>query len=295
MKTGRVVIWVILLLSFFGVGRGYAANFVTLNAWASEEYLKERARNPDKKIQTYQFLEGHHFKGTVVDKGLENMAFQELVMDLARNLVRQDFYPHPVAGEGDLLIVVHYGATAPELDTLEMFGIANESDILDMDVSGTDLTVGDTAANAAFLDVMDTLGSMRMISEAFNASGPMTRRQKAYILGLDNIPYRPSHFSSNYDYQRMMREHRYFVVLMAFDYPRFLKDDEAVLLWSTRYNIRSAGQNFETAIKEMNHVASDYFGLNFDKLMRKRRNDESRVEIGEIEVIGEETPQTDPE
>ena len=38
----------------------------------------------------------------------------------------------------------------------------------------------------------------------------------------------------------------------------------------------------------MNEVASSYFGINFKKLMRMRRDDKSRVVIGEIEVIEEE-------
>jgi hypothetical protein len=271
----------------------YAANFVTLKAWASEEYLKERARDPEKKIQSYEFLEGHHFKGSSYDKGVQEMTVEELVYDLAQHLIKQDFYPNPIVGEGDLLIVVHYGVAEREENMMELLGIANESDLLDMNVSGTDLTVGDTASNAAFLDVMDTLVSTQSMTQALNSGGRMTRRQKAQILGLDSISYKPSHFTSNYEYQQMMRESRYFVVLMAFDYQRFLKKDETVLLWSTRYNIRTPGQSFETAIKEMNVIGGDYFGKNFDKLMRKRRDDDSRVEIGEIEVIGHVSPDTE--
>ena len=280
-------------MSIFGAGASYAANFVTLNAWASEEYLKERARDPGKKIQTYEFLEGRHFKGGTYDKSVQNFTIKELVYDLAKHLIKQDFYPSRDEG-GDLLIVVHYGVAEREENMMELLGIANESDLLGMDVSGTDLTVGDTAGNAAFLDVMDTLAATQSMTQALNSGGRMTRRQKAQILGLDSVSYKPSNFTSNYEYEQMMREARYFVVLMAFDYQHFLKNDEAKLLWSTRYNIRSAGQSFDTAIKQMNVIGSDYFGKNFDKLMRKRRDDKSRVVIGEIEVIENDSSETDP-
>ncbi|MDG2167996.1 MAG: hypothetical protein P8L44_08735 [Opitutales bacterium] len=52
-----------------------SANFVTLKAWASEEYLKERARDPNKRIQTYQFLEGHHWKGRLADNSVVEFTF----------------------------------------------------------------------------------------------------------------------------------------------------------------------------------------------------------------------------
>ena len=84
----------------------------------------------------------------------------------------------------------------------------------------------------------------------------------------------------------LLKEERYFVVLMAFDYESVRKG-KPMLAWSTRYSIRAAGQNFETAITSMNQVASDYFGKNLPKLTRKR-DDDSSVEIGEIEVIGQE-------
>ena len=60
------------------------------------------------------------------------------------------------------------------------------------------------------------------------------------------------------------------------------------MLWSTRYSIRAIGQSFDQAIKDMNLVAADYFGKNLQGLNKTRVTDKSRVEIGEIEVIGVE-------
>ena len=49
----------------------------------------------------------------------------------------------------------------------------------------------------------------------------------------------------------------------------------------------AAGQSFQAATEGMNAIGSDYFGKNLDKLARKRIEDTSSVEIGDIEVIEE--------
>ncbi len=60
------------------------------------------------------------------------------------------------------------------------------------------------------------------------------------------------------------------------------------MLWSTRYSIRSIGQSYAQAIKELNLVAGNYFGKNLKGLISKRATDKSIVEFGEIEVIDPE-------
>ena len=92
----------------------------------------------------------------------------------------------------------------------------------------------------------------------------------------------------------MLQEERYFVILMAYDYPKIRNEGEVKLLWSTRYSIRAVGQSFEDAIKDMNLVAGDYYGTNLKGFTRTRVTDKSRVEMGDIEVIGQELDETPP-
>lgn len=263
-----------------------AANFVTVRAWASEEYLKERVTKPKKKIQTYQFFKGNHFKGKSFDKGFEEMSFNDLILDLAQHLTRQDFYPASKIGDGDLLIVVHYGVTDFEEDQMELIGIDSLEDISASPWEG--IEIGSVEA----YDLMDALNSALGMQHTINSGNSMTRAEKAQILGIEDMFDKPSHLTSNYEYEQMMEEARNFVVLMAYDY-KLRRKGESKLLWSTRYNIRSAGQGFEAAVKQMNTVGSDYFGRNFNKLIRKRLDDTSSVEIGEIEVIEREAPDSD--
>jgi hypothetical protein len=265
-----------------------AVTRVAIKADASQEYLKERALNKNKEIQTYQFMEGHHFKGRSRDKSVEQFSFNEIIQELPQHLAKQNFYPNPVLGEGDLLIVVHYGVTDFEDDPLEVMGIENMADISTIESGSVEI------GSVESFDLMDSLNAALGFSDAFNSGGKMSRSQKAIMLGIDGLDKpRTGSSTAGYDYEQMLIEARYFVVLMAYDYQRFRKESEAKLLWSTRYSVRVAGHSFNTAFKEMNAVASDYFGLNYDKLTRKRLDDKSNVEIGDIEVIENETPDSD--
>ena len=282
--------WIIIcLLVSLGSISIEAANFVSVKSWASEEYLKERARNPNSRIQTYQFMEGRRYMGKSSDAGLQEMTFVEIATDLAQHLAKQNFYPDPVLGKGDLLLVVNYGVTDFEEDMMEILGITSEESVLGQDVSQVDVSSSSAADVTALFDVIDTIAGTSSLNDGFNSGNSMTQKEKAYMLGIDDISEKPDHLKSNYESEEMLKEARYFVVVLAYDYQLLTKKGEKKLLWSTRYNVRSAGQSYQAAIKDMNLVAGDFFGKNFKKLTRKRSDDSSRVEMGEIEVIQEES------
>jgi hypothetical protein len=84
-----------------------------------------------------------------------------------------------------------------------------------------------------------------------------------------------------------LAEERYFVILMAYDYPMIKKEKKARLLWVTRMSVRSPGNNFTTAMPEMTRVGAGFFGQQRDDISRVRTNArEGRVELGEPRVIG---------
>lgn len=278
----------LLIAVLLSANASQAATLVAIKADASQEFIKDRALNKDKKIQTYQFMEGKHFKGRSRDNSVEQFTFNDIIQELPQHLVKQSFYPNPELGEGDLLIVVHYGATDYEDDPLELMGIDNMGDISSVDTGSVEI------GSVESFDLMDSLNAALGFNEFINSGGKMNRNQTAIMLGIDSMSKpRTGSATAGYDYEQMLREARYFVVLMAYDYQLFRKESEAKLLWSTRYSVRAAGHSFNTAFKEMNAVASDYFGLDYDKLTRKRLDDKSSVEIGEIEVIENETSDTD--
>ena len=114
---------------------------------------------------------------------------------------------------------------------------------------------------------------------------------KAQLLGMEEAFSRSGSRQDEYEIKSLLQEGRYFVILNAFDYES-VRNGKPFVQWSTRYSIRAAGQNFENAIKDMNLVAADFYGKHLPKLTKKRVDDDSRVEIGDIEVIENEVSDT---
>ena len=110
------------------------------------------------------------------------------------------------------------------------------------------------------------------------------RAHSTIVLGMEEAFSNRVSPQDEYELKSLLQEERYFVILMAYDYPS-VKRGKPELVWSTRYSIRAYGQNFEDAIKGMNVVAGDFFGKNLKGLSRKRVDDASHVEMGDIEVI----------
>ena len=253
----------------------WAENRVAVRAEAFDEFLAERARDPSKKVMTYQFMKGRYHPGSINDAGMDELTFEEIVYDIALNLQKQNFLPDPKPGASDLLIVVHYGRTHPQDDSLmEMMGY-------------TSLEEMDSA-------LPDTSGIPRSISQEleFNANARISIDQanennayyKAQLLGMEEAYSFKGTERDERLLKRLINEERYFVVLMAYDYQEMQKG-EIVLLWRTRYSVRAIGQSFTQAVGNMNFVASNYFGKNMKTLINRRPSDTSEVKIGDIEVI----------
>ena len=234
-----------------------AINRVYVRAEAMDEYLLERAKDDPDRVLTYQIMKGKFRPGDRMDPSMDKVGFEEIVRDLAIQLRKQNLVPLSEPGNSDLLIVIHYGATWPPDLYIEY---------------------GDSTTQGG----IDTLAW-----EAQNMLDEMTMAERARLLGMENY----NDFGRWGDEQRLLQnlvnEGRYYVVLMAYDYPS-LKKGDAKLVWRTRYSIRAIGQSFEVAVKHMNRIASDYAGLNMKGLINKRVDDSSHVSFGDIEVIGEQ-------
>ncbi|MCB1124276.1 MAG: hypothetical protein KJT03_22180, partial [Verrucomicrobiae bacterium] len=267
------------------------ANRIVIKAVASEDYVKERALDKSKKIQTYQFMKGRYFAGLSKNPGMEKITFNDIVQDMAKSLVKQNYYPNPVLGEGDLLIVVHYGVTDFEESLEDLMGWTS---LEDMGYNDTIANAGGggTALDGATLDAINNFSFNLNSAGAVNSANDQSQYFKAQLLGMESAFSDRLPIQEEYDLKHMLQEERYFVVLMAYDYPS-VKSGQPKLLWSTRYSIRAVGQSFADAIQDMNLVAGDYYGKNLKGLTKKRVTDDSRVEMGEIEVIDSEEPDPD--
>lgn len=281
----------IIALAVLVCSSTYAENRIAIKAIASDEYTKARALDDTKKTQTYQFMKGNYHPGTTNDSGMNNMSFEDIVKNMAVHLRKQGYYPLPEPGDSDLLFVVHYGRTTTEPSLEDMLGYTS------LEEQGYTEEVGNAGAGGATLtdsemNATADFGFNMAARENSETGGQMSLFYKAQLLGMEeafignNIT-----MSEERLLKTLLDQERYFIVLIAYDYPK-LKAGEIEPLWTTRYSIRAIGQSFEDAIVDLNIVAGDFYGKNLKGLTQRRVSDKSRVEMGEIEVIGDENAAT---
>lgn len=277
-------------------------NRVAVRAEARKEYTLLRAHDEASKVQTYHLIKGRFFGGNVADPGLEETAFERSAEHIALNLKRQKYFPEEDPAAGDLLIMVHYGASyfiddsRDDDDFRYNDGYWDESwryGYFDLDDYFPPVT---TASG----EIYEYNLSRNAIPDFYGLVLPSERGYvkaqyvRAKILGMDDV------FSLDVtDYEAFVQtyltnEGRYFFTLTAFDLP-LLRQGEKKILWTTRYSIRVIGQSYAQAIKEMNIVAGFFFGKNLKGLISRRATDDSLIEFGEIEVLGPEEPPLLPE
>ncbi len=279
--------YLLITLTVLCFSSTYAENRIAIKAIASDEYTKSRALNENKKTQTYMFMKGNYHPGTTKDSGMSNMSFDDIIQNMAVHLKKQGYYALPEPGDSDLLLVVHYGRTTTEPSLEDMLGYTSLEDqgyteeVANAGAGGAILTPSEMNATADF-------GFSMAARENSETGGQMSLFYKAQLLGMEEA-FIGSNVTRSEErlLKTLLDQERYFIVLVAYDYPK-LKAGEAQPLWTTRYSIRAIGQSFEKAIEDLNLVAGDFYGKNLKGLTQKRVTDKSRVEMGEIEVIGNE-------
>jgi len=259
-----------------------ASNRVAIKAEADLDFLKEREKDGTAKPMSYQVAKGKFYRGGMNDKRMQTFTFEDIVTDMAQHLQKQKFYPHQGEGTGDMLIVVHYGVTEYEESIMELMGYTSEEEM----GLGSDFDFEGIAPDAAGMNAVADLGFNQTTSHTLSEGNRKSMGHKAQLLGMEEAFGFYTNTTDKYELQSMLDEERYFVILMAYDIAS-MKQGDPKLLWTTRYSIRAIGQNFDDAMKGMNAIAGDYFGKSFKGLNLKRLQDDSSVEIGDIEVIGE--------
>lgn len=287
----RFILAFLLLLLGSGFLIPKKANRVAVRAEATREYTLLRAHDEASKVQTYHLIKGRFFGGNVDDPGLEETTFENAAEHIALNLRRQKYFPEEDLAAGDLLIMVHYGASIFVDNSRRVEDPGNYDDFwfygkFDLDDYFPPVT---TASG----EIYEYNLSRNAIPEFYGFVLPSERGYvqatyvRAKMLGMDDV------FTANTtDYEAFIQtyltnEGRYFFTLTAFDLP-LLRQGEKKILWTTRYSIRRIGQTYTQAIKELNIVAGYFFGKNLKRLISRRATDDSLVEFGEIEVLDPE-------
>ena len=268
-----------LALASSGYVRGNQSASVFIDSQASEEY-QEKSRIVDgQEYETYHFLEGRFFGGSKLDKSLVEMEFQDIVENLRRELRYRNYYPAGSFEKGDLLIVVHWGSTDEPYDPEDPqnnigFGDEEEVDPLSIDEGGFDLV-------SSMLDRQSTFDYEHSLS------GGMSAEDKA-MLGFDRaLKAKGMTLAEEHRILSQVNTERYFMILMAFDWQKKIKEGKSELLWTTRFSMESVGTNFNASLPALTRAAKAYYGTHLNRMVNEKTYfGEEEIVIGDLEVLG---------
>ena len=116
-----------------------------------------------------------------------------------------------------------------------------------------------------------------------------TQSDQTVGAALRDARYRPGFIlHDEYELFEALCRERYFIIVTAFDFQELLTNKQWKRLWSTRFNVRTAGIRFKDAHLAMSSAAAPYYGTKMEKL-GKGRSDRvpliEEIQIGDIEVL----------
>lgn len=223
----------------------------------------ERRRGPEGTFvtETCTFGEGGlQAANPNRDESIDGMSFQEIAHAIAPALAREGYLFETDPAKTDLLLMVYWGTT----------------------------TADDHPAVIAEEEADPTRHVFR----------DRLNRDNARLLGFESVlkdsdvtplPGAPSASTAHRDLVNALEESRYWVAIVAVDFPFLLKEKKQRPLWSIRYNMRSRGTTFGDALPQMTQVASHFFGRDSKGLVpRGTTGREGTVDYGELTVVEEE-------
>ena len=252
---------------------GQAATRVIISAEASVEYGRQHGTASNDQKTSYHFVEGKKNKGYANDKSLQKVSFFDIAENLAQHLTKQNYYPSSNMKENDVMLLVNWGVTAVEESFEDIYGITSDEEY--------DQLFGSPIVSEG--SEGETVVSYE--PRAAPNWGAIGKRANSRMLGFWDTLHDGSLMpSEHHEFQSLLNEERYFIVVIAFDNKKYNKKENEIL-WVTRFSMRAAGISFTQAFPELTATASDYFGENIAGLTRKRTDDKSHVEVGDIEVL----------
>ena len=262
---------------------------VYVDSFASKEYQERKDGEEGPIFETYHFFKGKFFGGNIADNSLNKVTFQEVVETLAEYMQPRNYFPAKGVENGDLLIVVHYGVTGVEESWDDLMGVTSYDT-----GGGDDFGSGeDGGEDSGPTDSFDSSGS------DFNGSTgtEYSEAMNAKMLGFNKALYKKGLMPQDeYELRQELKDERYFIILMAYDWQHLRTAKEFKLLWSTRFSINGIGTNFVDAHYTLSRAAMGYFGTNLEDLESERTfHGRGKIERGELEIIGtEEVPERKP-
>ncbi|GAB5560715.1 MAG: hypothetical protein SynsKO_23620 [Synoicihabitans sp.] len=292
---------------------------VSIYSRVAPDYERELERDGTYKREYYAIGYGGRVDGTVWDQTQEKEDFPEIAGIIAQELAKQNYHFSPDKDTADLLVIIHWGTTAPFNtgnlnDSVTMAGDAiramNDAQAVQVEVDSSSQEAAEQTvslvseqqleiqrANAA-LD-----GALTML-QAERADQARRDEKTAQVLGYTDELARNNdiaRFAGNDRFDILInevQEPRYYVIVTAYDFKDVTQQQKKKRKpdprWVTRFSIRTRGNDFMDRIDDMAMRAGNFFGKQSGRLIRQRTGE---VEIGEIQVMETDTdvPEEDSE
>ena len=282
---------------------------VIVSATASPEYTQRKYSGAKTTAESYVVMQGHYFEGGIVDRSIERMPFRRIAEIFAPELARQQYWPAKDAKDADLLIVVHWGTTVPQISTIEMQ--ARTSPLPDLSAIRHDKEL--RIATAAGYDQDGKRTGLAepisgLLAEHMNEDGQLLQFENleqlsdqivndysmassAQLLGytkdLRKFGKQLVSSAEEYSLRLDLTQMRYFIILRAYDLHASTPAARNRAVWTLHLNVSSPGNNFNTAIDRMCVAAVNYVGRSTDEVKTVRQPlREGKVEIGPLVILG---------
>lgn len=216
-----------------------------------EDYESRFPSTGDEPVVCVPLKGLFHYEGKK-DASLEEVEFQDILKTLRPALEARNFRfakATDYADDVDLLLVVHYGNTVPEVE--DVFISSEEGD-----------------------------------EDSFEQVDPRSRFRISRILGTTEMYELPTFFSRRDELFSITDEDRYFIVVIAYDFQK-LRTGIKEMLWRTRLSVPDRRIDFDEALPVFARAGAQSFGLpEMEAVENWQEIVEGDVTVGEIEVIG---------
>jgi len=272
---------------------------------ASDDYIRERSLDGKLKPERYVFGNGGTWSGAMKDFSMDKLSFLDVAHMIALPLASQSYIPSTDPKLTKLLIMVYWGTThAPEH--------ANDSTTYQLvqNLQGQYLAASTLAGGIPGISnsnrgghgpekiVADQLREQMMVAldsvKAEDALRDKDDELNVMMLGYDSWWEGTQRYKDSpleYHRQDLLDEiewNRYFVVLMAYDFPILWKQKKHKLLWETRFSVRQLHHEFDKDLPAMALYASQFFGKDTHGLIHTTVPF-GHVDIGEVKALGSVT------
>lgn len=273
---------------------------VIVSATADAGYTAKKYEEGKIRPEKYVVLVGNYIPGHMVDNSIDRMPFERIAEVFAPELARREYWPAKNKDDADLLIVVHWGTTSPQVSMLEMMARTTAA----TDTSAADADRANRIADGDNAGVLHALGNEGALVHQFDIlqqetdalSTDLVKTSSAHLLGYSKAfrkynkgaAFSPEERSLRHDLQQP----RYFIILKAYDLRASTRAARSRAVWTVHLNMSSPGNNFRNAIKNMSSPAVNFVGRSLDTVATTHPEDrKAKVEVGMPVIIHDKPAQ----